>query len=98
MDGLFKSNGPDSKPVIKVCRSLMLMKATKVCKQKCYSLTFFCPADDPMALYAKGTRAAPGKQKMLVKELVVDNATNTSSSNINKISVFGKGKVLFSLT
>ena len=28
----------------------MLMKATKFCKQKCYFLTFFCPADDPMAL------------------------------------------------
>ena len=24
----------------------MLMKATKFCKQKCYFLTFFCPADD----------------------------------------------------
>ena len=24
----------------------MLMKATKLCKQKCYFLTFFCPADD----------------------------------------------------
>ena len=25
----------------------MLMKATKFCKQKCYFLTFFCPADRP---------------------------------------------------
>ena len=24
---------------------------------------FFCSADDPVALYAKGVRAAPGKQK-----------------------------------
>ena len=23
----------------------MLMKATKFCKQKCYFVTFFCPAD-----------------------------------------------------
>ena len=26
------------------------MKATKFCKQKCYFLAFFCPADDPVAL------------------------------------------------
>ena len=79
-------------------RSLMLMKATKVCKQKCYFLAFFSPADDPVTLYARDTGEAPDKQKALVKELDVDNPTNNSSSNINKISVFGKGKVLFSLT
>ena len=27
----------------------MLMKAAKFCKQKCYFLAFFCPADDPVA-------------------------------------------------
>ena len=41
-------------------------------------------------------RAVPDKQKESVKELVVDNSTNNSSSNINKISVFGKGKYCFS--
>ena len=30
-----------------------------------------------------------------MKELVVDNSTNNSSSDINKISVFGKGKYCF---
>ena len=53
----------------------MLMKATKFCKQKCCFLTFFCPADRP--------RAVPDKlQKASVKELVVDNSTNNSSSII----------------
>ena len=66
----------------------MLMKATKFCKQKCCFLTFFCPADRP--------RAVPDKlQKASVKELVVDNSTNNSSFNIDKISVFGKGKYCF---
>ena len=31
---------------ILLIQSLMLMKATKFCKQKCYFLTFFCLADD----------------------------------------------------
>ena len=44
---------------------------------------------------AKDTRAVPDKQEASVKELVVDNSTNNSSSNINKISVFGKGKYRF---
>ena len=76
----------------------MLMKATTVCKQRCYFLSFFCSADDPVALYVRGTTAAPGKQKALVKDLVVDNSSNNSSCNINKISAFGKGKVLFPRT
>ena len=42
----------------------------------------------------KGTRAVPGKQKASVIELAVDNSTN-NSLNINKISVFGKGKYCF---
>ena len=46
---------------------------------------------------AKGTRAALDKQKASVKELVVYSSTNNSSSNINKISVFGKGKTLIKL-
>ena len=41
-------------------------------------------------------RAVADKQKASVKELVVDNSTNNSSSYINKISVFGKGKYCFS--
>ena len=70
------------------------MKATKSCKQKCYFLTFFRPVDDPVThqlilLCAKGTRAVPDKQKVLVL------STNNSSSNINKVSVFGKGKYCF---
>ena len=36
----------------------MLMKATKVCKQKCFFQGFFCPADDPVTLMQK----APGQQ------------------------------------
>ena len=48
-----------------------------------------------MLLCAKGTRAVPDKQKASLKELVVDNPTNNSSSNINEISVFGKGKYCF---
>ena len=32
----------------------------------------------------KGTRVVPGKQKVSVIELVVNNSTNNSSSNINK--------------
>ena len=31
----------------------MLMKATKVCKQKCFFQVFFCPADDPQTLMQK---------------------------------------------
>ena len=34
----------------------------------------------------------PKKKKAPVKELVVDNSRNNSSPNINKISVFGRGK------
>ena len=76
------------------------MKATKCCKQRCYFLTFFCPADDSVAhqlilLCPKIFRAVPEKQKASVKELVVDNSTTISSSKINKISVFGKGKYCF---
>ena len=41
------------------------------------------------------TRAVPDKQKASVKELVVDNSTNNSFSDINKISVFGKGIYCF---
>ena len=42
-------------------------------------------------------RAVPDKlQKASVKEVVVDNSTNNSSFNINKISLFGKGKYCFS--
>ena len=60
------------------------MKATKVCKQKCYFLTFSVPLMTRcMALCARGTTAAPGKQKASIIELVVDNSTNNSSSNIN---------------
>ena len=70
------------------------MKATKSCIQKCYFLTFFRPVDDPVAqqlilLCAKGTRAVPDEQKVLLL------STNNSSSNINKVSVFGKGKYCF---
>ena len=36
--------------------------------------------------------AVPGKQRARVIELLADNSTNNSSSNINKILVFGKGK------
>ena len=77
------------------------MKVTKFCKQKCYFLAFFCPADDPVAhklnitMCKRHTRAVPDKQKASVKELVVDNSTNNSSSYMNKISVFGKGKYCF---
>ena len=48
-------------------------------------------------LCAKGTRAVPDKQKASAKELVVhvDNSMNNWSSNISKISVFGKGKYCF---
>ena len=52
------------------------MKATKFSKQKCYFLTFFCPADNPVAhylilLYAKGTGMVPGKQKISVSHRAV---------------------------
>ena len=62
--------------------------------------SIFCPANDPVAHYlillcVKGTRAVANKQKASVKELVVDNSTNNLSSNINKISVFRKGKYYF---
>ena len=43
----------------------------------------------------KGTRVVPRKQKASVIELVVDKSMNNKSSNINKISVFGKGKYCF---
>ena len=43
----------------------------------------------------KRQQGSTEKQKALVKELVVDNSTNNSSSNINKIYVFGKGKYCF---
>ena len=43
---------------------------------------FFCSADEPVAL-CRGTTAAHGKQKASIIELVVDNSTNYSSSNIN---------------
>ena len=48
-------------------------------------------------LCAKGTRAVPDKQTASAKELVVhvDNSMNNWSSNISKISVFGKGKYCF---
>ena len=42
-----------------------------------------------------GTRAVPGKQKASFTELLEDNSTNNSSSDINEISVFGKGKCCF---
>ena len=51
------------------------MKATKFCKQKCCFLTFFCPADRRRAVSDK-------LQKASVKELVVNNSTNNSSSII----------------
>ena len=77
----------------------MLIKATKFCKQKCYFLAFFCPADDQVAHYItmckRHSRAVPDNQKASVKELVVDNSTNNSFSNLSKISVFGKGKYCF---
>ena len=38
----------------------MLMKVTKFSKQKCYFLTLFCPADNPV--YVKGTRVVPGNR------------------------------------
>ena len=59
------------------------MKATKFCKQKRVL---------PGIIIG---RVLPGKQKASVMELVVDSSTNNSSSNINKISVFGKGKYCF---
>ena len=40
-------------------------------------------------------RAEPDNHKASVKEVVVDNSTINTSSNINKISVFGKGKYCF---
>ena len=46
-------------------------------------------------LYAKGTTAVPGKKRARVIELLADNSTNNSSSNINKILVFGKEKTVF---
>ena len=78
----------------------MSIKVTKFCKQKCYILTFFCFTDDPVKhklilLYVKGTRAVPGKQKASAIGLVVDNLTNNSSFNFNKISVFRKRKYCF---
>ena len=44
---------------------------------------FFCSADDPVALCTRGTTTAPGKQKASIIELVLDNSTNYSFSNIN---------------
>ena len=75
----------------------MLMKATKFCNQKYYFLTIFVPLMTGWNInWYNYVQKAPGqypkKKKAPVKELVVDNSTNNSSSNINKISVFGKGK------
>ena len=54
----------------------MLMKATKFSKHNCYFLTFFCPADNPVAHYlillcAKRTGVVPGKQKISVSHRAV---------------------------
>ena len=82
----------------------MLLKATKVLQTEMLFSNIFLSLWWPGGTLtdiincAKGTRAAPDKQKASVKEMVVDNSTNNSSSNINKISVFGKGKTLFSRT
>ena len=40
----------------------MLMKETKFSKHKCYFLTFFCPADNPVAhsLHDITMQKAPG--------------------------------------
>ena len=75
----------------------MLMKATKFCNQKYYFLTIFVPLMTRLNInwynyVQKAPLQYPKKKKAPVKELVVDNSTNNSSSNINKISVFGKGK------
>ena len=79
----------------------MLLKATKVLQTEMLfsniflSLWWPCGTLTDIINCAKGTRAAPDKQKASVKEMVVDNSTNNSSSNINKISVFGKGNTVF---
>ena len=41
----------------------MLMKATKVCKQKCFFQVFFCPADDPQTLMQKVPGQYPANRK-----------------------------------
>ena len=79
----------------------MLLKATKVLQTEMLFSNIFLSLWWPRGTLtdiincAKGTRAAPDKQKASVKEMVVDNSTNNSSSNINKISVFGKGNTVF---
>ena len=67
----------------------MLMKATKFCKQKCYFLPVFCPANhhtltDTICKRHQGSTL----QTESIIELVVNNSTN-------KILVFGKGKYCF---
>ena len=69
------------------------MKATKVCKQKCNFLTFFCPADDAVALYAKGVRAAPGKQKFSGPDYL--GAWNRLILRVSKGAVSGRFTVRF---
>ena len=39
------------------------MKATKVCKQKCFFQVFFCPADDPQTLMQKAPGQYPANRK-----------------------------------
>ena len=46
---LYHVNGKLQLSDILFIRSSMLMKKTKFCKQKCYFLPFFCPADHPVA-------------------------------------------------
>ena len=67
----------------------MLMKATKFCKQKCYFLPIFCPANhhtltDTICKRHQGCTL----QTESIIELVVNNSTN-------KIFVFEKGKYCF---
>ena len=56
----------------------MLTEATKFCKQKCYFLTFFCPADDPVHInWRYYVQKAPEQYPANI-ELVIDNLTNNS--------------------
>ena len=79
----------------------MLLKTTKVLQTEILFSNIFLSLWWPGGTLTdinnceKGTRAAPDKQKASVKEMVVDNSTNNSSSNMNKISVFGKGNTVF---
>ena len=41
----------------------MLLKATKFCKQKCYFLAFFCPADDQVAHYITMCKRHQGRTR-----------------------------------